>query len=522
MKTIQSDTRPPSNLLDRDFKIGTTVLPPSRGIDELTPSSYTRAKLKIVNVFADVNELIHATIPPSHEQMMDLDRRLEDAQASIPPLLQMPDISELVTDPAEQLMCRCNLDLLYLKTKMVLHRRYMEQPFAQLSTREQQLGIGFSRKACVDAALRVLRHHHTIYSASQPGGQLESVKWYMGSISTHDFLLAAMIVCLELSQQISDDPTLNPSGRMCPLRSGMMDALEKSQKIWSATATKRKPTPNSFNGSSEHIGGEHMYNETEKASRAMSVMLDKVRAKFPQQAEALRNINMNRPAERPGMGVPNDDLGIDFSQPQKVAARTAGSIPFGGIVSYHNWDNAEPESLQYGLPGMDDGLTPWLARTSTAVSNSSPNVALSNGSTTNTFSQSNSNDTSPDAQYSTLPDFSMIGDMLDMPGAIDWEMFDAGVNKNPTSDIPTQNFVPGNVLMNGGTGPGAFDGSAGLVSGGETRSFPGSYLMFSDLDMEGVDFEMPAELEADLTRPPPPTWEGVGAPLDATSFRNGA
>lgn len=218
--------------------------------------------------------------------------------------------------------------------------------------------------------------------------------------------------------------------------------------------------------------------------------------------------------------MPNDDIGIDFSQPQQVAAQTAGSLPFGGIISYHNWDNTEPESLQYGLPGINDGLTPWLARTSSAVSTSSPNVALSDGSMSNTFSQSSSNDTSPDAQYNTLPDFSMIGDMLDMPGTIDWEMFDAGVKKNPTSDVPTQNFVPGNVLMNGGTGPGAFDGSAGLVSGGQTRNFPGNYLMFSDLDMEGVDFEVPAGLEADLTRPPP--WEGFGAPLDATSFSNGA
>ena len=56
VKTIQSDAQPPRNLLDRDFHINTTVLPPSRGIDELTPSSYTRAKLRIVNVFADVNE----------------------------------------------------------------------------------------------------------------------------------------------------------------------------------------------------------------------------------------------------------------------------------------------------------------------------------------------------------------------------------------------------------------------------------------------------------------------------------
>lgn len=180
------------------------TLPPSRGIDELTPCSYMRAKLRITRIFADATELSHATVPPSYEDMMELDRKLEDAKSQIPPLLQMPGISEVVTDPAEQLMCRFNLDLLYLKTKTVLHRRYMERPFDQLSPEEQMIGIGVNRKTCVDCALRVLQHHHTIYTASQPGGQLESVKWYMGSISTHDFLLAAMVICLELSRQIRD------------------------------------------------------------------------------------------------------------------------------------------------------------------------------------------------------------------------------------------------------------------------------------------------------------------------------
>ncbi|EGP87025.1 uncharacterized protein MYCGRDRAFT_71726, partial [Zymoseptoria tritici IPO323] len=149
VRTIVTDTKPPSNLLDRDFNVSTAVLPPCRSIDELTPCSYVRSKLKLTAVLAEAAELSHSTIPPSHEQTMDLDRRLDEAKAAIPPLLQMPDISELVTDPAEQLMCRFNLDLLYLKTRIV-------------------------------------------------GGQLESVKWYMGSISTHDFLLAAMVICLEL------------------------------------------------------------------------------------------------------------------------------------------------------------------------------------------------------------------------------------------------------------------------------------------------------------------------------------
>ncbi|KXT00733.1 hypothetical protein AC578_8237 [Pseudocercospora eumusae] len=479
VKTLQSDTQPPRNLLDRDFNINTKVLPPSRGIDELTPSSYTRAKLHMVRIFADASEISHATIPPSYETMMDLDRRLEEGKAMIPPLLQMPDISELVTDPAEQLMCRFNLDLLYLKTKIVLHRRYMDKPFAQLTPHEQTMGVGISRKTCVDCALRVLRHHHTIYNASQAGGQLESVKWYMGSISTHDFLLAAMIVCLELSQQIGPDyAVINPSGHLCPQRAAMMDALEKSQKIWSE-ASGRKRTPNRFVAQDEHARGVHMFDETEKASRAMAAMLKKVKASFPAQAEALSRVNRDE-GQRPGMTAPgagylSDEIEVGITPPSNPSSNVQGNqmftpagppqttVPFGGIVSYHTWGETAPEDAQYAR-------LPY------------PGANGSNAKNMQSTSQSSSNNTSP---HQENMDFSMIGDMLDGP-TIDWEMFDQGVTKNPNawdqarSHLdPNDMLVPGNVMMNGGTGPGS--GNA---------HYPGAWIDFHAMDMEGADFGM--------------------------------
>ncbi|KAI7070291.1 hypothetical protein KC317_g22309, partial [Hortaea werneckii] len=288
VKTIQSDAEPPSNLLDRDFRPDCGLLPQGRGIDELTPSSYTRAKLRIVRVFADAAELSHATVPPAYDEMMKLDRELEEAKAAVPPSLQMPeDSTAIITDPPEQLMCRFNLDLLYLKTKTVLHRRYMLVPYEKLSPSEQEFGIGASRRLCTECALRVLQHHHTIYTASQVGGQLESVKWYMGSISTHDFLLAAMIICLELSKQMSDPAFGRHPETMlaCPRRGAMMEALERSQKIWSeAAASKTKVNADGQGGTT--FGRDptkrstSLFDDTEKAARALGLMLEKVKKQF--------------------------------------------------------------------------------------------------------------------------------------------------------------------------------------------------------------------------------------------------
>lgn len=388
----------------------TKELPPSRGIDELTPCSFTRAKLRIVNVFAEAAEQSHSTIPPSHDEMMELDRRLEEAKAQLPPLLQMPDIGELVTDPAEQLMCRFNIDLLYLKTKIVLHRRYMETPFSRLLPQEQKAGIGMSRRTAVDCAARVLQHHDAIYTASQAGGQLEGIEWFMGSISTHDFLLAAMVICLELSQQISPSSIVNRG--QCPHRQAFIEVLERSQQIWESTGEERRRS-HSQSQRPNSAAGTYFFDETEKAAIAMRVMLNKVRQRFPEQKFALSG------------GRQTDDV-------RASPAVATSTMPFGGIVSNHTWDNAPPADLDFSNMNV-------------------PNNCGSFG---------------VDSGLSTLPDqLDYLGDMLDTSGSIDWTMFDAG-NQNPpqegqfldSSDLLAdlaEEPIAGNAMMGSGPGPGS-------------------------------------------------------------------
>ncbi|SMQ50498.1 unnamed protein product [Zymoseptoria tritici ST99CH_3D7] len=452
VRTIVTDTKPPSNLLDRDFNVSTAVLPPCRSIDELTPCSYVRSKLKLTAVLAEAAELSHSTIPPSHEQTMDLDRRLDEAKAAIPPLLQMPDISELVTDPAEQLMCRFNLDLLYLKTRIVLHRRWMETPFCELTAPEQARGLGLSRQKAVDSALRVLQHHHTIYAATQVGGQLESVKWYMGSISTHDFLLAAMVICLELSQHIgSRAERMNKPGTRCPFRGSMIEELEKSQRIWAETSRARRGA-----------GGKNskgMFDETGKASRAMAVMLRKINA-LPVEGEDVPVV----PA------VPGSTADVEQT--------TRGDLP--SVV------NGMPSGGVYGDLSMGahwTSLPPDFDLQAQSALYSDPSSGTTFNSYTNPKTGSGiSSDLPFDLDPSLSPDdFAMINDMLSMPNTIDWDMFDQGVisaagiqgsdqttgtldgMQNVGDGDAMMDFWPaaGNAIVGNGTGPGS-----GVLQGG--------------------------------------------------------
>ena len=470
VRTITTDTEPPRNLLDRDFSPASKVLPPGRSIDELTPSSYTRTKVGIVRIFGQAAELGHSTIPAKLEEVMKLNDELELASKDMPALLKMPEISELVTDSPEQIMCRINLALLILKTRIILHRNFMLVPLEQLSEAEQQRGVGTSTLICVESALSVLCLQHSIYAESQPGGKLYTVKWYMGSISTHDFLLAAMVVCLVLSRQMSQDDQLRDAGSelFCPRRQAMIDALEKSQKIWEQGPT----APCVVIGSRMQPGPEpaaigcsqsKLNSETEQASKAMAVMLDRVRKHFAGRMGGDGSCGVSSSAAQ-------------ATEPTKAAHST--NVPFQGVVSNVAWSDNMPNQLQAG----DTALV-------NSYSHSTQNIPP-----TNEIPDEN---TMTDQAIADM-DFSAIGDMIDGPMPMDWDIWDDQIMQQNTQQIstwdqsefgaqPAENdtftasqssgyFVAGNAIVPNGTAP---------IAGRET-----SGLQFDWQDMQDVDLDI--------------------------------
>ncbi|KAI7280054.1 hypothetical protein KC345_g5006 [Hortaea werneckii] len=522
VKTIQSDAEPPSNLLDRDFRPDCGSLPQGRGIDELTPSSYTRAKLRVVRVFADAAELSHATVPPAYDEMMKLDRELEEVKAAVPPSLQMPEDSiAIITDPPEQLMCRFNLDLLYLKTKTVLHRRYMLVPYEKLSPSEQEFGIGASRRLCTECALRVLQHHHTIYTASQVGGQLESVKWYMGSISTHDFLLAAMIICLELSKQMSDPAFGRHPETMlaCPRRGAMLEALERSQKIWSeAAAPKTKVNADGQGGTT--FGRDptkkstSLFDDTEKAARALGLMLEKVKKQFGargyRQGEQMASgcVGGIGPAIRDHEAAQRSRLsgfaGVEEQRNDALSAQPVGqkeAPSFIGMSNIASWSSTEDFT---GFPARGNPVPGETAPASDIPGNGNP---IFPGNAADTFQLDGLLEGEQmQRQQHQATDFSTIGNMLDFENSdLNWEMWDneiTGVQPNtgqsgngwafgqpdesqfpfgnPTDD-QMRPVVAGNALMPNGSGP--------LPMGPMTELTESGYLpdpLCDDMEMNGL------------------------------------
>ncbi|KAK3994371.1 fungal-specific transcription factor domain-containing protein [Cladorrhinum sp. PSN332] len=187
------DTELPRNLHDEDFDESTEVLPPSRPETERTVVLWCIIKGRLVSVFSAITAAMSARRPATFADIMHLDRQLEEVHNNFPPALRYRPFSQSVVDPVDIIMQRFQLELLYLKCRTVLHRRYMG--YARKDKRYEH-----SRRVCLDAATRTLKHQYDIHVELQLGGRLSHDRnhWFLSSLSTHNFLLADMILCVEL------------------------------------------------------------------------------------------------------------------------------------------------------------------------------------------------------------------------------------------------------------------------------------------------------------------------------------
>lgn len=360
------DTQPPRNLYDDELQEDMKSLPPSRPSFEATPMTYMIAKSRMTFTFGQIVERTQSlTNPPSYEETMSFDQQLRDIRASHPPLLQMRAFQESARDPANLIMQRIGLELVYLRSLFILHRRFIAKG-------RDAPRYAYSRRTCIDASMEMLAHQATLHEEAQPGGRLRSVKWYISSLTTHDFLLAAANVCMDLFHSTEAErrsgtsglkSTSSPSSPTSPTdryaedrRENMMRAVERCITIW------------------ESVREESM--EAYKASIGLRVMVDKLKAhqalmqqrqqQQQQQAGAVANAGQQRfPAQStPGFGVFPGGNVADFSKvpddlpPEQSAAMTLGLLSSGGMSPNFGMGGA---GLGGSSPGMGGGAATGTA-----------------------------------------------------------------------------------------------------------------------------------------------------------------
>jgi hypothetical protein len=101
----------------------------------------------------------------------------------------------------------------------------------------------YSRTASVDAAMKLLDVQYLFNVATQPGGQLFGEQWRSSAIINQDYVLAAMILCLDFAWSMkvenglpSDCEGESEIEAMWP-RNRRPQALRSSYEIWCKSST---------------------------------------------------------------------------------------------------------------------------------------------------------------------------------------------------------------------------------------------------------------------------------------------
>lgn len=193
----QCDVGSPTNLHDEDFDEDSISLLPGRPDTEPTKALYFTYKSRLIRQMRRI--VLHALSVRTRDyaETLALHADLETIHDNIPPPLRIPSVrgsvGAVAMVQANTNLHRVTLELMYLKALCILHRPY-------LARRKTDPTCEVSRQSCRQAALRILELHSDIEVEVGPSGRLFERGYLLGTLSLHDFLVAAMVLCLDLNE----------------------------------------------------------------------------------------------------------------------------------------------------------------------------------------------------------------------------------------------------------------------------------------------------------------------------------
>lgn len=232
IRSCNCDTREPVNAFDEDFDVSSQSAPVSRPMETtITPISYQIAKSKLVSVLGKVMDRSHTLIHCTDKERLEVHENLVAVWENLPRHFRwLPLDRTLLSDSPTMIVERFYLSILYHRARCVLHRG------AVIQAETQNAGFAFARLTCLESAMTLLDHQEDLIVNSRPGRRLEPMRWHIKNIASHDFLLAASLVYLELRHDRS-----HSSGEYCKQSKGyttpderqrMLEALKSSSEIW--------------------------------------------------------------------------------------------------------------------------------------------------------------------------------------------------------------------------------------------------------------------------------------------------
>ncbi|KAM0250344.1 hypothetical protein ACHAQJ_008691 [Trichoderma viride] len=262
------DVDHPTNLTDDDFDEDTVSLPAPRPPTDPIPVLACIIKSKLCRVMRSVVRHVLAVTPASYAETLALNQELEDWHNSVPTCLRIRTIRNTAfTDANYTVMHRLMLELMYLKSLCILNRPH-------LTTHKHDVEYDASRRICRESALMILEIQAELDIETGVGGRMYKDRFMVSSLTLHHFLLAAMIMCLDLSESTDirrvsflKTPLLNAkiyrTKRIATLRTAYsswfarrttsVDALHASRVLRAILSRIDPPIVNNASTSSAHI-----------------------------------------------------------------------------------------------------------------------------------------------------------------------------------------------------------------------------------------------------------------------------
>ena len=227
IRESHSDTAEPRNLLDEDFGKNSNELPPARPDSVQTAVIFFVYKNKIISVYGMISDLVTSTQPSPYAEIMRLDRVLHDTYKAIPSWLHMRPMSKSIMDSVETITRRIYVSLVFNKAKCTLHRKYLLP--GRIESR-----YAYSRTTCIEAALNILQSQCIMDQESQAGGRLYQDRQKLSALVKTEFLLATIILCLDLNDEITMEASSDSQGYNTGTgtRDAVIQALNGAYLIW--------------------------------------------------------------------------------------------------------------------------------------------------------------------------------------------------------------------------------------------------------------------------------------------------
>ncbi|RGP79283.1 transcription factor [Fusarium longipes] len=224
------DAELPRNLDQNQLHPDITELSPSRPFSENTTILYSIVKASVMAKFKEVVKHTQSPTPPSHETTASLDAEVRQAYNNIPDHFKYKPLTNFLTEEVSVIVTRTTMELLHLKSIIVLHRQHLMYRHDRRSD--------FSRKACLEAATRLLERQAEMDRVTETGGQLHDMKWMITTLTLSDFTLAAMIICLDLTVTIRYGvETLHSSNPQDEVHR-YLAVIQNAHRIWVSAGEK--------------------------------------------------------------------------------------------------------------------------------------------------------------------------------------------------------------------------------------------------------------------------------------------